>query len=72
MLWGLKWVNVNRLDGYHEHIVYENCLPALFRTRAEARKFADERYGYIRTRPDLQAEPHGWRVPRPIKLKVSE
>ena len=71
-LWGLKWVSVNRLDGRREHIIYENCLPMIFTTRRAAREWADKKYGYIRGRLDLIGEPHGWRVPHPIKVKVSE
>ncbi len=42
----------------------------LFRTRAECRAWIDEHYGYIRTRADLRAEPHGWRMPRAVKVRV--
>lgn len=46
-------------------------LPSLFRTRQDARKFAEEQLGYIRKRPDLQAEPHGWKPPRVVKVKIA-
>jgi hypothetical protein len=28
-------------------------------------------YGFIADRADLRAEPHGWRMPLPIKLIVA-
>lgn len=68
--WGLQWRERSRLDGYREHIVCENCMPALFHTREQARAYAKQHYGYIAERPDLQAEPHGWKMPRPIKLTI--
>ena len=46
-------------------------LPALFRTRAEARAWIEEHYGYIRTRPDLLRHPHYWRLPRPVRVTVT-
>jgi hypothetical protein len=42
----------------------------LFRTRQKAREYINEKYGYIRTRPDLRVEPHGWRIPTAIKVDV--
>lgn len=52
--WAAKWRSRDS-----EHICFEDRLPVLFRTRAEARAWIEQRYGYIRTRPDLQAAPHG-------------
>ena len=69
-LWGLEWRSDNRLDGERRHIIHAFGFPVLFRTRAEARAHRDERYGYIRTRPDLQSAPHGWRMPRPVRVEV--
>ena len=69
--WALLWRSKNCLDGERKHLVFENGIPVLFRTRNDARKFASERYGYIKHRPDLRAEPHGWRFPQPIKVQVS-
>lgn len=68
--WGVLWRSCNRLDGERAHIVCEDCQPALFRTRREARAFIKDRYGFIKTRPDLQQEPHGWKMPVPVRLKV--
>ena len=69
-LWSLLWYSNNKLDGVRTHIIYEGCLPVLFRTRAKARAYAIKHYGYIRERKDLRSEPHGWRMPRTVKVRV--
>jgi hypothetical protein len=63
--WAGKWNS-----GDHHHLLYENCLPMLFRTRAQARAWIELKYGYIRRRPDLQGAPFKWRVPVAIKVRV--
>ena len=68
--WALLWRSRNSLDGLREHIIYENCLPALFLSRQKARDWRDERYGYIRKRPDLRAKPYGWRLPLPVRVNI--
>ena len=71
MLWGLLWRSKNKLNGITEHLIYRNCVPLIFRTRKQAREWADTHYGYIRNRPDLRREPHGWRLPKPVKIEIS-
>ena len=68
--WGIEWYSLNRLDGETRHIIWENCMPLLFHTRLSARLFIKERFGYIRGRKDLREEPHGWRMPRAVRVKV--
>ena len=68
--WGVRWRNTGFSPA--EHIMYENRLPVLFRTRAEARAWIDKKYGYIRGRKDLHDWPHGWSIPQPIRVKVVE
>lgn len=71
ILWGLEWQSENRRDGLTRHLVnLPNTLPALFRTRREAREYRRKRYGYIQRRRDLQAEPHGWKMPRVVRVAV--
>ena len=41
-----------------------------FKTRKDAEGFIKDRFGYIKTRPDLRAEPHGWKMPKPVKIKI--
>lgn len=43
----------------------------LFRTRRACRAYIEERYGYIRRRPDLKAEPFKWRMPRAVRVEVN-
>lgn len=82
MPWAIKWRSENKLDGKREHLVgtswrdrpaytYGGYTIAVFRTRREARQFNTDHYGYIRHRTDLKAEPHGWKVPQVVKVRVS-
>lgn len=72
ILWGALWRSENLLDGARSHIINRrDCLPALFCTRLAARMFIIQEYGYIRERPDLRAEPHGWKLPIPVRVKIS-
>ena len=69
--WGARWRSENRLDGQREYLLSEgNGFPVLFRTRAKARLWIEYHYGYIRTRPDLCADPHGWRMPVAVRVEV--
>jgi hypothetical protein len=68
--WAPKWVSCNALDGPRQHIMFEAGFPLLFKTRAECRAFIKERWGYIATRRDLRVEPHGWRLPVAVRVKV--
>lgn len=70
-VWGLLWRSENWLDGKRRHLLKANGVPVLFPIRQDARDFANEYYGYIRARPDLQREPHGWQMPVPVKVAVS-
>lgn len=70
--WAALWHSKSRLSGVTEHLIFENFMPKLFRTRAEARAFIEERYGYIKDRKDLRGQPHGWRLPSPIKVIIKE
>jgi hypothetical protein len=69
-LWGVMWRYKNKLDGKMEYLVYNAGRPVLFSTRKEAREYIDEKYGYIRQRPDLKSEPHGWKMPIPVPVDV--
>jgi hypothetical protein len=68
--WALVWWSRNRLDGERRHMLREDFVPLLFATRREARDYAAHHYGYVRTRPDLRNEPHGWRMPYPIRVTI--
>lgn len=69
--WGAEWYSRNRLEGVSRYLLWKGPNePAIFATRSDARAWVAERYGYIRHRPDLREEPHGWRVPRAIRVVV--
>jgi hypothetical protein len=73
MAWAIRHRTVNRLDGkrvWLEGTTEHPCRTVLFETRDEARAHIRENWGYIATRPDLRAEPHGWRMPTPVKVWV--
>ena len=69
--WGVMWYSKNRLDGVTKRLRYDGLNPYLFRTRREAREFINEQWGYIKNRRDLRVEPHGWRMPRAVKVECS-
>lgn len=72
-LWAVEWHSRNRLDGDVRRLQWaphRPCWPQLFRTRRECREFIEQEYGYIRHRPDLRAEPHGWRMPRAVRVRI--
>ena len=83
MAWGIKCRSESYLDGKREHLSgrFGLGMPSVpshlaghktmvFETRALARAFIDVHYGYIRKRPDLRREPHGWKMPIPVKVTV--
>jgi hypothetical protein len=63
--------SVSRI-GVDRHLMFDSPHAglALFRTRREASTWAHEKYGYIKTRSDLRAEPHCWRVPRVVRVQI--
>jgi len=70
--WGVEWHSQNALDGVSRHLMFmEPNRPALFGTRREAREWISEKYGYIRLRRDLREEPHGWRLPRAVRVQLT-
>lgn len=76
-LWTPKWTQKNRLDGLKKHLClwhrhYGVKFPAIFATRRECREFIEQEYGYIRDRADLRSEPHCWRVPTAVRVKIVE
>ena len=68
--WGVEWHSVNRLDGETRYIIWNSGKPLFFLTRKEAREYIKKEYGYFKDQPDLQAEPHGWKMPQAVKVEV--
>ena len=70
--WAAMWRSKTATEGKVRFLMYgEERLPVLFRTRREAREWIKEEYGYIATRRDLRDEPHGWRMPVPVRVRVT-
>ena len=69
--WGVLWRSKNRRMGRDEYLKFSDCRPLLFYTRREARQWIETNYGYIRIRPDLRTEPHGWRMPKAVRVLVT-
>lgn len=72
-LWAVMWHSHNRLDGKRDHLVWaphKPGWPRLFRTRRECREYIEQTYGYIKHRPDLRREPHGWRMPTATRVVI--
>jgi hypothetical protein len=72
--WGVLWRAKNALDGEVRVLVYESerqLGPALFASRAAARRYRDKVYGYIRDRADLKAPPHGWKLPSVVRVRAT-
>lgn len=71
-LWAVQWRSKNKLDGLQVGWIWHSpTVPALFRTRREARTFIATKYGYIKNRSDLRSGPHGWRLPQALKVVVT-
>ena len=68
--WAALWHEKNRLDGVTKHLLCEKCVPVLFRTRQECREWIESKYGYIREDSGLRGEPHGWRMPKAVKVSI--
>mgnify|MGYP001618532799 FL=1 len=66
--WGLLWHSQNRLDGVREHLLYKDGMPLVFPKRDAARAYAQTYFRDLKTRRDLRMEPHGYRMPRLVKL----
>ena len=68
--WGILWQSESKLDGKVEHVMWRDGHPLLFKSRHAARAYIRGNWGYIARRPDLRAEPHGWKVPKPVRVRV--
>lgn len=80
MAWAVRRISENRLDGRCEYFMgasnvtkpaeLAGCSHLLFATRAAARAYIKARWGYLAQRPDLRAEPHGWKMPQAVQVAV--
>jgi hypothetical protein len=69
--WGALWRSENALVGVTEYLLLEGPgNPMLFVTRKATREWITAKYGYICQRSDLRAEPHGWQMPRAVRVEL--
>jgi hypothetical protein len=77
--WAILQASDCKLDGQRQwlagHMFSDRPLGpahwALFHTRREARSYVREHLGYIAKRPDLRAEPHGWKIPKVVRVEIT-
>ena len=81
--WAILWRSKNHLNGETVYFVgvAGNLEPTpawlrgykaiVFGTRREARAYIQNKYSYVAKRKDLRAEPHGWTVPKAVRVHVS-
>jgi hypothetical protein len=74
--WAPKWEQNNFLDGHKAHLcLFDWRKPTpfnlLFKTRRECEAYIKGEWGYIARRNDLKREPHCWRVPKAVRVKVT-
>jgi hypothetical protein len=76
--WALEWHADSDLDGCEKWLMVMNRWKedgsrriTLFETRKEAREYRDAQYGYIKDRPDLKAQPHAWKLPSVVRVRMT-
>lgn len=72
MLWGIIRITKGGIDGDTERLMYSNYRDGwlIFRTKRECKEYIDEHWSYMKTRRDLRVYPHGWRLPKPVKIEI--
>ena len=71
--WAILHHTTNQLDGdrqWLEGIPDRTTCTRLFHSRSAARRYVADYYSCIANRPDLRAEPHGWRMPKVVPVVV--
>ncbi len=77
--WAIQWRQENKLEGKISYLLgryyarshnNDGSNTLIFRTRKNARTFIEKRFGYIKNRPNLKIEPHGWKMPRVVKINI--
>lgn len=71
--WGVKWSTTAKcIDGKTEHLYGVGKVNGLmFATRADTRQYISLNWGYIKTRSDLRDHPHGWNMPKAVRISVT-
>lgn len=69
--WGILHRKENKLDGKKSWLRCDRtCMPEMFQTREEAREFISVNLKSTYSRPELKIEPHGWKMPIPVKIEI--
>jgi len=66
--WAVKWDELFHYDRLFESEF--GSRPLLFPTKAKAKAYIKDKWGYILDRPDLRRPPHNWRMPKAVMVKV--
>ena len=61
------WRSKNKKDGIRRHIIKSD---GVFYRKIDAAKYIEREYGYIRDWKNLRREPHGWRMPLPVRVRI--
>jgi hypothetical protein len=69
--WAVLWHSENKLNGKTVYFISNEGEWMLFRTRQQAREWNEKEHGFIKGRPDLRGEPHGWRMPKIVRVVVT-
>ena len=69
--WGVEFRSASKTFGHDRWFTWAGAAPRLFWNRREAREYIAAHWGDLKTRPDLRAEPHGWRMPRAVRVAVT-
>lgn len=73
--WAILWRSKNSLDGERALLLgtpQHACRTLLFDNRSGARAHIANECGYnIKGRPDLRRQPFGWRMPVPVRVRIS-
>lgn len=69
-LWAAEWHSKNKLDGEQRYLIYRLGVVELFPTKKACEEFIRSHYGNIAYRQDVRREPHGWRMPKAVRVNV--
>jgi hypothetical protein len=70
--WAVMWQDGNGSDNYLVRWPGDSgVVVKLFKYRKLAKQWIDSEFGFIRKREDLRRPPHCWRMPKPVKVRIT-
>lgn len=69
--WGVLMREENKANGKMEYLCCRDARPVVFHTRKETHAYIRQAFGYLKRQPNLRREPYGWRMPQPIKVRMT-